>query len=138
MQNIHAGCISYKNKGILILGDSGTGKSDLALRMIMDKGAKLVSDDRTDIENIDGRLFASAPQNLAGLMEVRGVGILNFPFKKKMQIDLLVQLVKNPQEIERLPEKENSTLENVILPQIKLYAFESSVLNKLILALGVS
>lgn len=138
MQNIHAGCISYKNKGILILGDSGTGKSDLALRMIMDKGAELVSDDRTDIENIDGRLFASAPQNLAGLMEVRGVGILNFPFKKKTQINLLVQLVKNPQEIERLPEKENSTLENVILPQIKLYAFESSVLNKLILALGVS
>ncbi len=138
MPNIHAGCISYLNKGILIMGDSGSGKSDLALRMIMEKGAELVSDDRTDIENINDSLIASVPQNLSGLMEVRGVGILKFPFKTSSPVDLVVQLVKNPREIERLPEKEYCVLENVRLPQIKLYAFEASVLNKLILALGVS
>lgn len=138
MQNIYAGCISYKGKGILIMGDSGSGKSDLALRMIMEKGAKLVSDDRTNIENVNSRLIASVPQNLSGLMEVRGVGILKFPFKASSPIDLVVQLVKTPEEMERLPEKETNMLENVILPQIKLYAFETSVLNKLILALGVS
>lgn len=120
------------------MGDSGSGKSDLALRMIMEKGAKLVSDDRTNIENVNSRLIASVPQNLSGLMEVRGVGILKFPFKASSPIDLVVQLVKTPEEMERLPEKETNMLENVILPQIKLYAFETSVLNKLILALGVS
>ena len=48
--NIHATCISYRDNGILLIGPSGSGKSDLALRMMMNKGAQLVADDRTDVE----------------------------------------------------------------------------------------
>ena len=71
MINIHGSCLSYYNKGILILGKSGTGKSDLCLRMIMNKGAKLVADDRVDIY-VSGRdLKGRAVSTIAGLLEVK-------------------------------------------------------------------
>ena len=63
--NIHASCVALGNKGVLLLGDSGAGKSDLALRLI-DGGAKLVTDDRTDLSVRNGKLFARAPVILAG------------------------------------------------------------------------
>ena len=76
--NIHATCISYRDNGILLIGPSGSGKSDLALRMMMNKGAQLVADDRTDVEEKFGRLRATCPENIRGMMEVRGIGLCRF------------------------------------------------------------
>src|SRR3546814_20909515 len=71
--NIHASCVAAGNGGVLILGNSGQGKSDLALRLI-DRGARLVADDSCDIWFERDRLWCRPPENLAGQPEVRGHG----------------------------------------------------------------
>jgi len=98
--NIHASCVAIDAKGVLILGNSGAGKSDLALRLI-DGGAKLVSDDRTELYAARGRLCARAPKSIAGLMEVRGLGIVALPFVKSVPLSLAVKLGAPPK---RLPD----------------------------------
>jgi hypothetical protein len=98
--NIHASCVAIDRRGVLILGDSGAGKSDLALRLI-DGGAKLVSDDRTDLYIARGRLCARAPKSIAGLIEVRGLGIIAMPFVKNVPLALAIKLGAPPK---RLPE----------------------------------
>ena len=97
--NIHASCIAIGKRGVLILGDSGAGKSDLTLRLI-DDGAKLVSDDRTELYVSRGMLHARAPKSIAGLLEVRGLGIVALPFAKSVALGLAVKLGS---QVERLP-----------------------------------
>src|SRR5437763_620964 len=70
--------IAIGGRGVLLRGESGSGKSDLALRLI-DRGAVLVSDDYTQVRAEHGRRIASAPGAIAGKSEVRGVGIATFP-----------------------------------------------------------
>jgi hypothetical protein len=89
--NIHASCIAIGNKGILLLGPSGSGKSDLALRLI-DDGARLVSDDRTLLFIAKGALHARAPASIKGLLEVRGLGIIALPVRTNVKIALAVRL----------------------------------------------
>ena len=86
--------------GVLLLGRSGSGKSDLALRLIA-MGAKLVSDDRTELYAAHGRLYGRAPARIAGLMEVRNVGIIKLPHAPHARIALVVELGRGA---ERLPE----------------------------------
>lgn len=88
--------------GILLLGESGAGKSDTALRL-MGLGARLVSDDRTELFIEDGRLAARAPKTLEGLLEIRGVGIVELPHLPRARVDLAIELVA-PAEVPRLPE----------------------------------
>jgi hypothetical protein len=89
--NVHASCVALGRKGVLLLGPSGAGKSDLALRL-MDDGARLVADDRTDLYVRHGKLFARAPASIAGLIEVRGLGIIARPFAKTAPVVLAVRL----------------------------------------------
>jgi HPr kinase/phosphorylase len=89
--NVHASCVAVGSKGVLLLGASGAAKSDLALRLI-DEGAMLVADDRTDLFVKRGKLFARAPEVLAGLIEVRGLGIARLSRRKEIAIALVVQL----------------------------------------------
>jgi hypothetical protein len=89
--NIHASCVALGNQGVLLLGASGAGKSDLALRLI-DQGAKLVSDDRTILFIANGTLQAKAPASIKGLLEVRGLGIVKLPVRAKVKIALAVKL----------------------------------------------
>lgn len=98
--NIHASCALIGRQGVLILGESGSGKSDLLLRL-MDDGARLVADDRTELYIAGKRLMARAPKSIAGLMEVRGLGIIKQPFAKSAAVALAVQLGM----AERLPER---------------------------------
>lgn len=72
---IHATTIAINGRGVMILGASGSGKSDLALRLI-DRGATLVSDDYTILTRNGATLIASAPPTIAGRIEVRGLGIV--------------------------------------------------------------
>ena len=101
--NIHASCAAIGRQGVLILGESGQGKSDLLLRL-MDEGAKLVADDRTELYALQGRLCARAPKSIAGLIEVRGLGILTRPFAKSAGLALAVRLSTPECTPERLPE----------------------------------
>jgi HPr kinase/phosphorylase len=106
---IHATCVlldragapfgAPADAGVLILGKSGAGKSDLALRLVA-MGAKLVADDRTDLFVRRGRLYGRAPKAIAGLMEVREVGILALPFAASVRIALVVEPEAGP----RLPD----------------------------------
>ncbi len=108
--NVHATCIRIgragrafgapARAGVLIVGPSGAGKSDLALRLIA-LGAVLVSDDRTDLDVGRGRLVASAPAAIAGLLEVRGVGIVKMPHAERTAVSLVVALAR---KVSRLPE----------------------------------
>lgn len=110
--NIHASCVRLgragrafgapSDAGILILGKSGSGKSELALRLIAE-GASLVADDRVELFVRKGKLFARAPKTLAGLIEIRGVGIIKLPRKKDAQIALVVNLTNT--KIARLPQR---------------------------------
>ena len=101
-----------RNAGILILGGSGAGKSDLALRLIHE-GAALVADDRVELFVLRGQLYARPPKNTAGLLEVRGAGIIEIPYTEKARIALAVELV---QELSRLPEHGSYAPANVALP----------------------
>jgi HPr kinase/phosphorylase len=99
---VHGTCISLKGKGVLLLGDSGAGKSDLALRLIHE-GATLVADDRVVLGLKGGKLTASAPTTIAGLIEVRGLGIIKLPARPAI-LALAVQL---GDEGPRLPGEES-------------------------------
>jgi hypothetical protein len=98
--NIHAGCVAIGGRGVLILGDSGAGKSDLALRLV-DEGARLVADDRCDLYLRGKKLCARPPASIAGLMELRGLGIVALPHARSAVLALAVRL--NGQQ-KRLPE----------------------------------
>ena len=133
--NIHATCVNINSKGVLILGDSGSGKSDLALRLITIFSAKLVSDDRVDIFNDSGIIKAKAPNILKGLLEVRGVGIIKQDYLKETNIDLVVKLTTD--KIERMPLPQNYKIENIDIPMYLVNPFESSAPSKIITMLSL-
>ena len=114
-------------------GPSGCGKSDLALRLI-DAGARLVADDRTDLAISDGRVFASAPVELSGLIEVRGVGIVSMAALKKTPLALAVDLVGGG-DVERMPEPASVDILGLSIPLLHLAPFEASAAAKVRAAL---
>jgi len=92
-ETIHASCVAIGDAAVLIEGPSGTGKSDLALRLI-DRGARLVSDDYTLLVRRDGMLIARPAANLAGKIEVRGIGIVEMPHVSDIIVRLIVAIVE--------------------------------------------
>jgi len=133
---IHATCIAMDGGGVLIRGASGSGKSDLALRL-MDAGARLVADDRVDLTGREGRLTATPPANIAGLLEVRGLGILRFNHLPEVRVDLVVELADGA-HVARLPEPASCTICGIEVPLMRLAAFEASTAAKVRLALGLA
>ncbi len=131
---VHATSVLVDGTGVLIRGPSGSGKSDLALRLI-DDGARLISDDQTALEARDGRLWASAPPSIAGKLEVRGLGIAAVPSVPSAPLGLVVDLVP-PDRVERLPEPSTAALLGVILPILEVSPFEASAPAKLRLAVA--
>lgn len=135
IKNIHATCVNINSKGVLILGDSCAGKSDLALRLITTFSAKLVGDDRIDIQNDKGIIKASSPDVLKGLLEVRGVGIIKIDHIEKTKVDLVIKLTT--EKIERIPEPLSYDIEGVSLPLFYLNSFESSAPSKVLAMLSL-
>ena len=115
---LHATCIELGATGVLLLGASGSGKSDLALRLI-DRGARLVGDDRLLVERRQGQLFGRPVTTLAGLLEVRGFGIVKLPWCPESRLGLAVALQPGAPP-ERLPEPETYDLLGVPLPLLRL------------------
>lgn len=128
---LHATVVAIGGLGVALSGRSGAGKSDLALRLI-DRGARLVGDDYVELAMRDGRLFASPAPAIAGLIEVRGIGIVEMPHVPEAPLALLVDLDLVP---ERLPEAAERTMLGVNLPLIGLAAFHASAPIKVELAL---
>ncbi len=133
MIRVHATSVALGGDGILLRGPSGSGKSDLALRLI-DEGARLVADDQTELERVGAGLEMRAPATLAGRMEVRGLGIVGLPTIAAAPLRLVVDLVA-PDAVERLPEPEFCTLLAVRVPLLRLAPFAASATAKLRLAL---
>ncbi len=135
-EQLHASAVAIDDRGVLLLGPSGAGKSDLALRLI-DGGAVLIADDRVDLDVRQGDVRLSGPANLAGLMEVRGVGIVRMPFATKVSLSLVVDLVK-PEVMERLPDRLTVDFMGVAVRRIALDPFQASAPAKIRLALRAS
>jgi len=132
MMRVHATCVSLSGIGVLLRGPSGAGKSDLALRLV-DGGALLVADDQVLLAAEGGRLVARPPRGLAGLLEVRGVGILPVPTVEEAPV-LIVADLAAPGEVERLPETDMRELAGVAVRHLRIAPFEASAPAKLRLA----
>jgi serine kinase of HPr protein (carbohydrate metabolism regulator) len=125
---IHASCVAIDGAAVLLCGPSGSGKSDLALRLI-DGGAELVADDQVTLTAEDGRLIARAPATLAGLLEVRGIGIVPFDALDSAPVALVVDLAP-AEAVERMPEADYCELAGLSVRRLTLNAFEASAAAK--------
>ncbi|MDJ0896080.1 MAG: HPr kinase/phosphatase C-terminal domain-containing protein [Alphaproteobacteria bacterium] len=129
---VHASCVALDGAGVLLRGPAGSGKSDLALRLI-DSGAGLVADDQCVLTRTGEALSAEAPVALAGLLEVRGIGIVRLPVCGPAPVRLVVDLVA-ADAVERLPEPAFCDLLGLHLAQLCLAPFQASAPAKIALA----
>tara|TARA_R110002051_G_scaffold20631_3_gene55969 strand:- start:5349 stop:5783 length:435 start_codon:yes stop_codon:yes gene_type:complete len=113
---LHAACVGFPDAAVLILGESGAGKSALALTL-MAYGAQLVADDRVVLRVENSQIVASAPATISGLIEARGVGILNAEFLISAPLSLIVDL--DEMEQDRLPTQRHMTVAGHDLPLLR-------------------
>lgn len=124
-KQIHGTSICYKQKGLLFLGKSGNGKSDLALRLI-DKGANLIADDQTILTLKNNKIILTCPSEIKSKLEIRGIGIIKMPSIKEHQLDIVFQL-KSFREIKRIPNENWRMLLDQKIPYYEIDPFELSV-----------
>jgi serine kinase of HPr protein (carbohydrate metabolism regulator) len=131
-ETVHASTVTRDGRAVLITGPSGSGKSDLALRLL-DRGFTLVSDDQTVVKKDGNRLLASAPPTIAGKLEIRGMGIVEMDRVDNVPVALIAELTG---DIQRLPDdsRERPIL-GVRLPLITIDAMTASASAKVSLAL---
>jgi len=129
MTLVHASAVVVEGVGVLIQGPSGSGKSDLALRLV-DGGGLLISDDQVDLAAEGGHLIARAPATIAGLIEARGIGIRRVSATPAARLSFALDLVRDGQGVERLPEPAHATYLGIDLPLWRLAAFEVSTAAK--------
>ena len=129
---LHASTVSLDGRAVMITGPSGSGKSDLALRML-DRGFILVSDDQTIVRRTGSRLIAAAPPTIRGKLEIRGVGIVDMAHVEDVPVALVVELTS---DIRRLPDDSRERLIlGVAVPLISVDAMTASAASKVALAL---
>ncbi len=137
-----ATAVAIDGQAALILGPSGSGKSDLALRLLTTPfliggrqiGVDLIADDQVVLEREAGRLFASPPSTIAGQLEVRGLGIVPFAYVARAEVRLVVSIAPGP-AIERMPAAGiTEILLDVPIALVRLAAFEASTPAKLVAA----
>lgn len=126
---VHASCIAFEGRGVLLRGPSGSGKSDLALRAV-EAGAELVADDLVMLGLRGGRVWASPLPQAGGRLEVRGVGIVPLPALDSAPLVLIADLAVP----ERLPEPCFEPVLGLPVRRIRLAPFEISAAIKLRLA----
>jgi RNase adaptor protein for sRNA GlmZ degradation len=131
---VHATAVAFGDRAILLRGPPGAGKSDLALRLIA-LGAVLVADDQVLLRRDGDRILAAAPESIAGLIELRGVGIRRLPHRNGVPLALVVDLVAGEQ-VERLPGPAVAEYRGVQIPLLSVAAFEASAAIKLLMALA--
>ncbi len=142
-ERVHGTVVAIGGLGVLLRGEPGAGKSDLALRLVLGgpylvaagRKIELVADDQVLLELRAGQLVARPPQSLAGRIEVRGIGIVELEWREAAPIALVADLVA-PGSLERMPEGGTfATIRGVATACIRLDPFEASAPLKLLLAL---
>ncbi|CAN5302651.1 HPr kinase/phosphatase C-terminal domain-containing protein [soil metagenome] len=123
MTRLHATCVTIGRHAVLLIGASGSGKSDLALRLI-DRGAVLVSDDQTELTRTGDALIAAPPATIAGLIEVRGLGIFTLPYRAEAPVALAVRL---GEAVIRMPEMAlTEEFSGIAIPLIRVDSRDAS------------
>lgn len=131
-ETLHASTVALDGRAVLILGTSGSGKSDLALRLL-DRGFTLVSDDQTIIRRDRDRLVAAPPPAIAGKLEIRGLGIVALDYQANQPVALAVELTS---DIQRLPDESRTRpFLGIEVPLISIDALTASAPSKVALAL---
>jgi len=131
---VHGTSVVVGGVGVLLRGQPGSGKSDLALRLI-DSGAQLVADDQTSLSFENGNLIMTSNAVIKGLIEVRGIGILAAPCVERARLGLVIDLIPGGQ-FERLPEKEFCDYLGVKVRLLRLPPFAASTAAKVRIAVN--
>mgnify|MGYP003992150051 CR=1 FL=1 len=140
MKLVHGTCIAIGASGVLLRGAPGAGKSDLALRLLGQAhlGARLVADDQVQLTRRGDEIWAQAPPRIAGLMEVRGIGIVHMAaaaVAAEARLRLVLELYAPgvPHPVPRMPEDKRCTIDGIDLPLYPCIPFEASAPDKVAL-----
>ena len=128
LKRIHSTSVVIDDNGVLILGDSGSGKSDLALRLI-DSGATLISDDISICRKNSNNIYLYCPPEIKGLLEVREIGIITVPFVERIKLRLVVNLQSKNNE--RFPKDNYFRILGIKIPLINIEGKNSSAVAKI-------
>ena len=132
-ETLHTSTVALDGRAVMIGGPSGSGKSDLALRLL-DRGFVLVSDDQTIVCKDNGHVLASAPPLIRGKLEIRGVGIVEMESLDDVPVALFVELTS---DVQRMPDDSRERLVlDVRLPLISVDAMTASAPSKVAVALA--
>ena len=134
MENIRATAVAVNGKAVLLCGPSGSGKSDLALRLI-DRGAQLIADDCVTAVEISGQVMLAPPAAIAGRLELRGAGLAKIDYAADVPLALIVNLIPGG-EVERMPEPEEWSICGARVPAMKLDGLQPSAPIKVEMALA--
>ncbi len=136
---VNGTAVAWRGQGILILGPSGSGKSDLTLRLL-DSGATLIADDVVELKRVDSRLLLSfppeGPADLKGKMEVKGLGIISVTAAlPEIELALVVEATP-PEKVELIPESLESEWFGLPVTTLRIHLLEPSAPAKVRLALA--
>jgi len=138
MSQLHANCVQIGDYALLLRGPSGSGKSSISLRLI-DAGGFLIADDRTDLVARDGRLIATSPATIAGLCEVRGLGIVRgLPQRPEGDVRVVIDLVDDPDLVERMPHGTSEEICGISVARWTLCATDLALEAKIRVALALA